>query len=74
MGIPTFIDTKHAIAHNKVMVIDKNIVITGSFNFTKAAENNNAENLIIIQSDKLAEIYQDNWYRHQRHSSVYKGR
>ncbi len=74
MGIPTFIDTKHAIAHNKVMVIDKNSVITGSFNFTKAAENDNAENLIIIQSEKLAEIYLDNWYKHQRHSIMYKGR
>jgi phosphatidylserine/phosphatidylglycerophosphate/cardiolipin synthase-like enzyme len=36
MGIPTFIDAEHAIAHNKVMVIDKETVITGSFNFTKA--------------------------------------
>src|SRR5258708_3530135 len=37
-GIETFIDAKHAIAHNKVMVIDGYKVITGSFNFTKAAE------------------------------------
>jgi len=74
MGIPTFIDDKHAIAHNKVMIIDKKIVATGSFNFTKAAENNNAENLIIIQSKKLAEIYLANWYQHQRHSTMYKGR
>ena len=48
-GIPTFIDAKHAIAHNKVMVIDGRIVITGSFNFTKAAEENNAENLLVIR-------------------------
>ena len=37
-GIPTKIDAKHAIAHNKIMVIDGETVITGSFNFTKAAE------------------------------------
>ena len=37
-GIPTFIDAEHAIAHNKVVVIDAATVITGSFNFTKAAE------------------------------------
>jgi phosphatidylserine/phosphatidylglycerophosphate/cardiolipin synthase-like enzyme len=36
--IPVLIDDKHAIAHNKVMIIDGNTVITGSFNFTKAAE------------------------------------
>src|ERR1039458_7346670 len=48
-GIPCFIDAQHAIAHNKVMVIDGLTVITGSFNFTKAAEANNAENLLVIQ-------------------------
>ena len=41
-GIPTYIDDKHAIAHNKVMVIDGAKVITGSFDFTKAAEESNA--------------------------------
>lgn len=45
-GVPTFIDTSHAIAHNKVMSIDGSIVLTGSFNFTKAAEERNAENLL----------------------------
>ena len=34
-GIPTYIDAAHAIAHNKVMIIDKSMVITGSFNFTR---------------------------------------
>jgi phosphatidylserine/phosphatidylglycerophosphate/cardiolipin synthase-like enzyme len=33
-----------------------------SFNFTKAAEEKNAENLLIIRNKKLAEIYIDNWY------------
>jgi len=37
-GVPTWIDAKHAIAHNKIMVIDSHTVLTGSFNFTKAAE------------------------------------
>ena len=39
------IDDEHAKAHNKVMIIDGETVITGSFNFSKAAEQNNAENL-----------------------------
>lgn len=56
VGIPVKIDASHAIAHNKV-VIDGEIVITGSFNFTKAAEENNAENLLIIHDRKLAERY-----------------
>jgi phosphatidylserine/phosphatidylglycerophosphate/cardiolipin synthase-like enzyme len=33
-GIPVFIDDKHAIAHNKIMIIDRQTLITGSFNFT----------------------------------------
>ena len=32
-GVPTLIDSEHAIAHNKVMVVDGETVITGAFNF-----------------------------------------
>jgi phosphatidylserine/phosphatidylglycerophosphate/cardiolipin synthase-like enzyme len=42
-GIPVKIDSAHDIAHNKIMIIDGEIVITGSFNFTKSAEDKNAE-------------------------------
>ncbi|MHB9148248.1 MAG: phospholipase D family nuclease [Candidatus Amoebophilus sp.] len=42
-GIPTYIDSAHAIAHNKIIIIDRSTLITGSFNFTKAAEEKNAE-------------------------------
>jgi phosphatidylserine/phosphatidylglycerophosphate/cardiolipin synthase-like enzyme len=73
-GIPTRIDTVHAIAHNKVMVIDGETVITGSFNFTKAAEENNAENLLVIHDRKLASLYVKNWQEHFQHSEVYSGR
>jgi len=73
MGIPTFIDAQHAIAHNKIMVIDKETIITGSFNFTKAAEKN-AENLLILKSKELAKQYIDNWNKHKAHSQEYKGR
>ncbi len=71
-GITTFIDAAHKIAHNKVMVIDGSTVITGSFNFTKAAENGNAENLLIVSNDpELAKIYTANWKEHRRHSEPY---
>jgi phosphatidylserine/phosphatidylglycerophosphate/cardiolipin synthase-like enzyme len=72
--IPTYIDAKHAIAHNKVMIIDKATVITGSFNFTKAAEEKNAENLLVIRSKELAGIYIENWYKHREHSERYPAR
>lgn len=72
-GIPTYIDAKHAIAHNKIMIIDKETVITGSFNFTKAAEEKNAENVLIIKNKALAKVYLENWEKHREHSEPYGG-
>lgn len=74
VGIPTYIDPVHAIAHNKVMIIDQETVITGSFNFTKAAEEKNAENLLIIKSKDLAKPYIENWNKHKEHSEPYQAR
>lgn len=70
-SIPTFIDDKHAIAHNKIIIIDAAIVITGSFNFTKAAEQSNAENLLVISDAALALKYFANWQAHREHSALY---
>jgi phosphatidylserine/phosphatidylglycerophosphate/cardiolipin synthase-like enzyme len=72
--IPTYIDDKHAIAHNKIMIIDGSTVITGSFNFTKAAEERNAENLLVIRSKDLARLYMDNWTKHRERWEVYQAR
>ncbi len=71
-GIPVFIDSFHrpGIAHNKVMVIDRAVVITGSFNFTKAAETRNAENLLVIRDPALAAAYGRNFAAHMAHSSA----
>jgi len=73
-GIPTWIDEKPAIAHNKVIVIDGHIVVTGSFNFTKAAEEKNAENLLVIDDSELAVKYTKNWKSRQVDSVPYAGR
>ena len=73
-GVRCFIDREHSIAHNKVMIIDGNTVITGSFNFTKAAEEHNAENLLVIQDSDLASKYAGNWRVHRKHSLAYRGR
>ena len=73
-GITTLIDAQHAIAHNKVMIIDGLILITGSFNFTKAAEEKNAENLLIIRDKELADKFIANWHLHEAHSEAYQGK
>jgi phosphatidylserine/phosphatidylglycerophosphate/cardiolipin synthase-like enzyme len=74
VGIAIRIDAAHQIAHNKIMVIDGATVITGSFNFTKNAEENNAENLLVIRSPELAAKYAANWKVHAEHSQPYEGR
>ena len=61
-GVPVFIDTKPAIAHNKVMIFDGRAVFTGSYNFTKSAEKRNTENGLLIRDDAaLVKAYLDNW-------------
>jgi phosphatidylserine/phosphatidylglycerophosphate/cardiolipin synthase-like enzyme len=62
-------DGKHAIAHNKVMVIDESVVITGSFNFTNSAETRNAENLLLLKSGELARRYKSEWQIHWAHGT-----
>jgi phosphatidylserine/phosphatidylglycerophosphate/cardiolipin synthase-like enzyme len=56
------------------MIIDGETMITGSFNFTKAAEESNSENLLVIRDRKLADLYAKNWQEHERHSEGYVGR
>jgi len=74
MRIPTYIDARHAIAHNKIIIIDSFTTITGSFNFTKAAQEKNAENLLVIRSKEIARAYRENWFDHRKHSEKYEAR
>jgi phosphatidylserine/phosphatidylglycerophosphate/cardiolipin synthase-like enzyme len=71
--VPVFIDSEHSVAHNKIMLIDGATIITGSFNFTNAAESRNAENLLIIRDHpKLAAAYAENFRLHLAHSKKYQ--
>jgi len=71
--IPLKIDNDFAIAHSKIMIIDEETVVTGSFNFTKAAEENNAENVLVIRGNKeLAALYLQNWQWRWDNTDPYK--
>ena len=72
-GVPVWLDGEHQGAHNKVMVIDAGRpnaqIITGSYNFTRAAQHKNAENVVLIGgNDALVRQYAANWQRHQAHA------
>jgi phosphatidylserine/phosphatidylglycerophosphate/cardiolipin synthase-like enzyme len=72
-GIQPLIDAEHAIAHSKVMVIDSMTIITGSFNFTKAAEEKNAENMLVIkEAPELVQAYEENIRLHAGHAHPYQ--
>ena len=72
-GVAVFTDAEHSAAHNKVIVIDpageQPILITGSFNFTFAAQYRNAENvLVLVGNRELARAFYGNWQVHREHS------
>jgi phosphatidylserine/phosphatidylglycerophosphate/cardiolipin synthase-like enzyme len=67
-GLAPHIDAQHAIAHNKIMIIDRRVLITGSFNFTHQAEAENAENLLIIKGHpELLRSYRQSFAEHKAH-------
>lgn len=67
--VPVRIDEKVAIAHNKVMVIDAELVIGGSYNFTRSAEDRNAENVTFTRSACIAGLYRDNFEKRWKASA-----
>lgn len=78
-GIPVWIETRYQAAHNKTMVIDAGsaspVVITGSYNWTVAAQRRNAENVLILSgAADLAQAYKANWERHRADASRYTPR
>ncbi|QEK38010.1 DUF1669 domain-containing protein [Candidatus Cytomitobacter indipagum] len=60
-NITPLIDRVPGIAHNKIIIIDDEITITGSFNFSKSGQQRNLENVIKIHSKELNKIYRSNW-------------
>ena len=71
--LSVFTDADHSAAHNKVIVIDQNAkrpaLITGSFNFTFAAQYRNAENVLVLRGNPdLTRAFFDNWQQHRVHA------
>ena len=56
-GVDVLEDGNCYILHHKVIVIDQQTVITGSYNFTNSAERDNDENLVIVNDPALARAY-----------------
>lgn len=75
-GIPVQLEMRFQSAHNKVMVMDAGTahaaVITGSYNWTYAAQYKNAENVMILRdAPDVVNAYAANWRRHQAEALPY---
>lgn len=73
-GIAVAIDECCTIAHNKLIIIDDELVIGGSYNFTRSAETRNAENVTFIRSPAIAALYVRNWEGHRARAVPYMKR
>ena len=67
-GVEVWLDGNFQAAHNKVIVIDAELAhattITGSYNFTIAAQRSNAENVVVLRDHPaVARAYRENWQR-----------
>lgn len=62
-GIPVQIDYMPGCAHNKIIIIDDDRVLTGSYNWTASAERRNAENLLLIKNRKINQRYREEWLK-----------
>lgn len=51
------------VMHHKVIIIDRNTVIMGSYNFSKNADTSNDENILIIRSPHIAAVYEEEFQR-----------
>lgn len=67
-GLAPLVDTRHAYAHNHVIVADRRVVVTGSFAFTGQAGAGTASNLVVIRGHPaLARAYADQFGTHKAH-------
>lgn len=62
-GIMVRNDTNFKSMHNKIMVVDGLVVLTGSFNWSENGEKYNDENIIVINSARVATIYEEEFIK-----------
>ena len=62
-GLDVNVDGNEGQMHHKTMIVDDEIVITGSYNFTRSAEERNDENLVIFHNKQIADFYMKEFQR-----------
>ena len=78
-GARVYLNASHAAAHDKIVIIDGDsaaaAVITGSYNFTHAAQAKNAENVVVISGNRaVTDRFVENFARHRERSAPWRAR
>ncbi len=60
-GGRVFLPIGNRLMHNKYLIVDNDILITGSYNFTFGAEYSNDENIIVVSDELIVSKYADNF-------------
>lgn len=61
-GISIRTNNRNHILHDKVMIVDRNLVQTGSYNYTPSSKNSNSENVIVVKGAKsVVMAYMEHW-------------
>jgi phosphatidylserine/phosphatidylglycerophosphate/cardiolipin synthase-like enzyme len=73
-GAKIFLNASHAASHNKIVIVDGGAaaatVITGSYNFTQAAQSKNAENVVVISGNRtVTDRFVNNFEYHRAQST-----
>ena len=70
-GLKVVKDGNQALMHHKVFIIDNEVVITGSFNYSQNAEASNNENFLVIRnSPQIARAYLSEFSKVQHAAKV----
>lgn len=62
-GLPVYPDANEGLMHHKVIIIDDEIVITGSYNFTSSADRKNDENVLVLFDKNIARAFNEEFQR-----------
>jgi len=73
-GVRVFLNGTLAASHNKIVIVDggrpEATVVTGSYNFTQAAQAKNAENVVVLSGNRrVTDRFVENFETHRRQST-----
>ena len=62
-GVDVRLDNNPDLMHHKFMIVDGEVVLTGSYNWSTAAEERNDENYVVIADSDVAALYVKEFFR-----------